>query len=175
METKLHLYTGEGKGKTTAAMGLALRSLGHGNRVLIAQFVKDGRSGELRALARLPQALVCAGKPVKGFVSRMTAEEKERTAKEQLEQARALIALMDKERPALVVLDELAMAVHLGLLGDQAAADLIDAGLAHGEVAVTGRCAPDWLHRRADYVSVVTPEKHPYKTEGLKARKGIEW
>jgi cob(I)alamin adenosyltransferase len=60
---KLHLYMGQGKGKTTAAMGLALRALGHGRRVLIAQFLKDGRSGELRTLKNLPGALVAEVAP----------------------------------------------------------------------------------------------------------------
>ena len=68
MNNKLHVYTGNGKGKTTAAMGLAVRSAGHGRRVLIAQFLKDGRSGELNAFKMLPSVEVYPMKPVSGFV-----------------------------------------------------------------------------------------------------------
>ena len=67
MNNKLHVYTGNGKGKTTAAMGLAVRSAGHGRRVLIAQFLKDGRSGELNAFKMLPNVEVYPMKPVSGF------------------------------------------------------------------------------------------------------------
>lgn len=74
---KLHLYTGTGKGKTTAAMGLAFRALGHGERVLIAQFLKDGRSGELQAFKRFENATLWPGEPVKTFVFRMTPQQKE--------------------------------------------------------------------------------------------------
>ena len=69
---KLHVYTGPGKGKTTAAMGLALRSLGHGNAVLVAQFMKRANSGELAALRRL-NACVLTAPPISGFTFRMDA------------------------------------------------------------------------------------------------------
>ena len=75
MTNKLHVYTGEGKGKTTAGMGLALRSVGHGNRVLVAQFMKRGNSGELKALQTFPNARVTMAEPVKGFTFRMSEEE----------------------------------------------------------------------------------------------------
>ena len=83
MKGKLHVYTGTGKGKTTAAMGLALRSLGHGRRVLIAQFLKDGRSGELAALCTFKQATIYPAKPISGFVFAMSPEEKEEAADEE--------------------------------------------------------------------------------------------
>ena len=82
MKGKLHVYTGNGKGKTTAAMGLALRSLGHGRRVLIAQFLKDGRSGELAALCTFEQATIYPAKPISGFVFAMSPEEKEEAKKD---------------------------------------------------------------------------------------------
>ena len=72
MERRLHLYYGDGKGKTSAGMGLALRALGHGKRALIAQFMKTGQSGELNALRLIPGATVFDMKPVRGFLFRMT-------------------------------------------------------------------------------------------------------
>ena len=175
MEHKLHLYTGEGKGKTTAAMGLALRALGHGERVLIAQFLKDGRSGELAALCQFPTAIVWDAAPVKKFVFRMTAEEKADARREQTDQARALTAAIADQAPELIILDELALALERDMVEESVARTLLDAALSSGETVVTGRCAPDWIRERAAYVSVILAEKHPYMTEGLPARKGVEW
>lgn len=118
MEHKLHLYTGEGKGKTTAAMGLALRALGHGQRVLIAQFMKDGRSGELTALAQLPGATVFPAKPISGFTFRMTPEQLAQTRQEQTLQAEALAVLIRETQPQTVILDELGQALSSGLVDE---------------------------------------------------------
>ena len=98
MTGKLHVYTGNGKGKTTAAMGLALRSLGHGRRVLIAQFLKDGRSGELTALRTFERATVYPAEPISGFVFAMTAEEKEEAARRQNAQAAEIQKKNNKKR-----------------------------------------------------------------------------
>lgn len=172
---KMHVYTGDGKGKTTAAMGLALRCLGHGRRVLIAQFLKDGRSGELVALAHLPGAMVWKGAPVTKFTFRMSPGERAQTAAEQTDQARQLTTEIERSRPDMVVLDELGEAVHLGLVEDAAARRLIDAAMAVAETVVTGRDVPEWMLARADYVSRIAAERHPYQTEGLRARQGVEW
>lgn len=172
---KLHLYTGEGKGKTTAAMGLALRSLGHERRVFIAQFMKNGRSGELKALAQFPNASIFEAKPTTKFTSRMTKDELVEETKIQTAQARELIERIAKEKPELIVLDELAIALYSNLVDENTANRLIGEALLYGECVITGRYAPSWLSERADYVSRITPEKHPFKTEGLHARKGIEW
>lgn len=175
MQNKLHLYTGEGKGKTTAAMGLALRSLGHARRVLIAQFMKNGRSGELLALSQFPNAILFEAKPIEKFTARMSSEELAEEALVQTEQAKALIERIAVEKPALTVLDELSMALHLHLVDAETAQRLMDTVLLHGECVVTGRYAPSWLTARADYVSRIMPEKHPFESEGLHARRGIEW
>ena len=110
MKGKLHVYTGNGKGKTTAAMGLALRSLGHGRRVLIAQFLKDGRSGELAALCTFEQATIYPAKPISGFVFAMSPEEKEEAARQQNAQAADIQKTAEAIQPALTVLDELNVA-----------------------------------------------------------------
>ena len=161
MTGKLHVYTGDGKGKTTAAMGLALRSLGHGRRVLIAQFLKDGRSGELAALRTFERATVYPAKPISGFVFAMTAAHIQSEA--------------EGLRPALTVLDELNVALACGMVTRENAERLIDAALAFGDVVSTGRNAPEWLRERADYVSEIAAQKHPFQTEKLAAREGIEY
>lgn len=171
---RLHLYTGSGKGKTTAAMGLALRALGHDLRVTIAQFMKDGSSGELRGLAALGACLHPAPLMHK-FTFQMTAEELAAAAELLTAHARALTAGMEELQPDLLVLDEFAIAADLGLIAEDAAKALIDAALARGEVAVTGASAPRWLIDRADYLSCISAQRHPFTTEGLPARKGVEW
>lgn len=175
MTGKLHVYTGCGKGKTTAAMGLALRSLGHGRRVLVAQFLKDGRSGELTALRTFERATVYPAKPVSGFVFAMTAAEKEEAARQQNAQAADIRKTVEAIQPALTVLDELNVALSCGMVTRENAEELIDAALAFGDVVSTGRRAPDWLRERADYVSEIEAKKHPFDTEKLAAREGIEY
>ena len=172
---KLHLYYGTGKGKTTAAMGLAVRALGHGQRVLIAQFLKSGTSGELEAFRRLEGALVYPSVQVKGFLFQMTPEERAATCAEQTQMARELAAYILREQPQTIILDELAVAWQLGIVEEQAAIALVEAALSCGETITTGRDAPAWLHHHADYVSRIDAEKHPYNTEGLMAREGVEW
>ena len=174
-EHKLHLYTGEGKGKTSAAMGLALRALGHGQRVLVAQFMKDGTSGELTALSQLPGASIYPAKPISGFTFRMTLEELETARREQTEQALLLTELIQNTQPQTVILDELGIALSSSLVEEEAARRLLAVSLSCAETAVTGRRAPEWLHTMSDYVSVIGAEKHPYTTEGLAAREGVEW
>ena len=171
----LHVYTGEGKGKTTAAMGLALRSLGHGNRVLIAQFMKNGISGELKALEQLPNATVRTAPPIKGFVTRLSDGDRQAAADEQRCFADSLISLIEEIKPQTVILDELNVALNLGMLGEETALRLIDCAMKYGETAATGRGAPDWLIEKADYVSRIEAQKHPYNTRKQPARKGVEW
>lgn len=172
---KLHLYTGDGKGKTTAAMGLALRCLGHGGRVLVGQFVKDGTSGELLALRQISGVTVMPCSPMEGFATRMAEDDRIAAAQAQTEYAHALICVVEEVCPDCVILDELAMAMVLGMVPEDAAQALIEAALRHGETVVTGYAAPAWLHDRADYVTRMSAEKHPYKEEKLPARRGVEW
>ena len=172
---KLHLYTGPGKGKTTAAMGLALRALGHGQRVLIAQFMKNGKSGELTALANLPGATVSLAAPISKFTFSMNASELDKTRMEQTGHARSLIKMLSSLSPDTVILDELAVAVSGGFIDEETARMLISLSLSTAETVVTGRNAPDWLRDMSDYMSVIVAEKHPYNTENLPAREGVEW
>ena len=172
---RLHVYWGEGKGKTTAAMGLALRSLGHGNRVLIGQFIKDGTSGELAALRQFANAEVCPAEPLYGLATSLPEAERRAAARAQ---AAYLVSLQEKLtafQPQTVILDELGMALFLEMVGEAAARALIASALICGETVVTGRYAPAWLLEQADYVSRIDAMKHPYLTEGLKARQGVEW
>ena len=165
----LHLYWGDGKGKTTAAMGLALRALGRGWRVTVVQFLKDGTSGETEPLRQLgARVLACPG-PAK-FSWEMTPAERDRTRAAQdalLEEALSLPC-------DLLVLDEACGALEAGLLDE---ALLKRAALdrpAGQEVVLTGRAPAPWMEERADYITRMEGVRHPFDG-GAPARRGIEY
>lgn len=165
----IHLYWGEGKGKTTAAMGLALRALGRGQRVTVVQFLKDGTSGELEPLRRLGAA-VFAGKGCGKFVSQMTAGERADTARQNTRHLRDAL-----EQPCdLLILDEACAAWQL---------DMVDRGLLRSavlerpqgrEVVLTGREPAPWMAEAAHYSTEMRCHRHPYQ-QGVAAREGVEF
>ena len=175
MIRKLHVYWGDGKGKTTAAMGLALRCLGHGKRVLIAQFMKNGNSGELKALAAFPEATVMTAPPMAGFTFQMNEGETQSAQAQQTAFAEEARQTIREARPFLIILDELGIALATDLVQEDVGRALIREAMACGETAVTGYCVPQWLIDEADYASHVVMQRHPFVTEGLPAREGIEW
>ena len=175
MEHKLHLYYGNGKGKTTAGMGLAVRFLGHGKKVLIAQFMKDGTSGELAALKHFPNVKVFDIEPFKGFFAQMTPNEQKKAIASQTQEAQRLQEAICHLHPDMILLDELAIACVVGIVPQNVAESLVAAAVQYGETVVTGYDAPDWLKEQANYVTHLTAEKHPFETEGLSARKCVEW
>ena len=166
----LHLYWGDGKGKTTAAMGLALRALGSGKRVVIVQFLKGGNSGEIPLLARLG-AEIYRGKAGQKFVFQMTPEEKAATRELQDQNLAAAMA-----RPAdLLVLDETLYALKAGILERSEVEELMDAARrTRCHLVLSGRDAPDWLVEAADLVTEMGEIKHPWRA-GIKAAPGIEF
>lgn len=174
MQNLLHVYTGDGKGKTTAAMGLAMRVLGHGQTVLVAQFMKRPNSGELVSLGKLSGATVYPMPPMLLFSFQMTSEQLEEVRRSQTAEAENIIKIAAELQPALTVLDELAVAMDQRLVPEEVAMRLIDEALKWGDVVVTGRGASDTLIARADYVSRIEAVKHPFHS-GIPARKGIEW
>lgn len=168
----VQVYTGDGKGKTTAALGLALRAWGHGARVLVIQFMK-GRIdyGELAAARRLPGFdIEQYGRET--FVDRdEPAAEDVALAREALARARQVVA---ENAYDLVVLDEVNVAVDYGLVETKEILDLVAARPPEMELVLTGRGAPAAFVEAADLVSEVREIKHHYR-EGVAARKGIEF
>lgn len=166
----IHLYCGNGKGKTTAAMGLALRAAGRRERVVIAQFLKGADSGERYALAQLPQVeLLPLPEQVK-FTFQMDEQER----REASQRCRALLEVA-RERAKdcfLLVLDEACAAVNSGLLPLEELLDCLDNLTC--EIVLTGRDPAPQLLERADYITQMEPLRHPYQ-RGITARKGIEW
>ena len=165
----LHLYYGDGKGKTTAAMGLALRAMGSGKRVVILQFLKGGKSGEVPLLERLG-AKVYRGKAGQKFVFQMNEAEKEATR--QLQNANLTAAMAD---PAdLLILDEAGSAWELDMVDKALLQKAVLERPAEQECVLTAHAAPQWMLDAADYVTEMKCCRHPYQ-RGISARKGIEY
>ena len=170
-----HVYTGEGKGKTTAAMGLALRALGAGLQVRVFQFCKSQPSGEIRALSKIAPGIVRrADCDQKKFTWDMTPAEKEAwTEAQQALFDEACDAACDKDVD-LVILDEALGAASAGALGVDQLAYLIAHKYRGTELVLTGRNAPARLIELADYATEMRMIKHPYAA-GVQARKGVEY
>jgi cob(I)alamin adenosyltransferase len=167
----VHIYTGEGKGKTTAALGLALRAVGNGLRVLVLQFLKGGESGEREAAVALAPLLQIRSRGGAGFVTAGAAgAEDVRMAKAALAEAREEMLSSSWD---LLVLDEVNTAVSFGLLPVEAVVRLIEKKPAGLELVLTGRHAPAELVARADLVTEMKDVRH-YFRKGVAARKGIE-
>ena len=113
--------------------------------------------------------------PIKGFTSRLSPEDRSSARADQTAFAEEAASQIDLWQPETVILDELGIALALDMVDEEGARKLIDKALSSGETAVTGREVPEWLSHKADYVSRITAEKHPYVTEKLPARKGVEW
>ncbi|MCY2925860.1 MAG: cob(I)yrinic acid a,c-diamide adenosyltransferase [Planctomycetota bacterium] len=172
-QPRILVFTGEGKGKTTAALGMALRAAGHGMRVHIIQFVKaDPRTGEINALSHLPGVtLVQAGR---GFLPPATDPKfaaHQAAARDGLAQARQALAAGDIE---LLILDELCLAVSAGLVAEAQVLELI-AGSGRASLVLTGRGATPGLIAAADTVTEMRPVKHLFDTNRGSAAKGVEF
>lgn len=165
----VHLYWGEGKGKTTAAMGLALRALGSGLRVVVVQFLKSGTSGELRPLEQLGAA-VYSGKAELKFTSQMTEDERTKTRAMQTANLKSALELPCD----LLILDEACAAWQLDMVDQTLLQRAVYDRPQNCEVVLTGREPADWMRRVADYSTEMRCHKHPYQ-QGIKARKGVEF
>ena len=167
----VHLYCGDGKGKTTAAMGLAMRAAGRGLRVLIVQFLKSTPTGELEILKLLPQVKVLRSSKQLGFTFRMNEEQKRRAAV--IQQQLFAGAKEQMQDTDLLILDEVMAAINAGMLQTEQVAGLLRERPAGLEVVLTGRNPPPELIELADYISEIKKVKHPFD-KGIAARDGIE-
>ncbi len=166
-----YLYTGTGGGKTTNALGLALRSVGHGHKVVIIQFMKWWKNtGEYKIRKKLEPYYEIYQFGRKGWIGLSNLEEEDKTlAKRGLEFAKKIV----KERkPHLLVLDEINLAVHCKLLDFSEVLDLLDNIPKKTDVVLTGRHAPKELMDRADFVNEVRDIKHPKE---IPTTKGIQY
>lgn len=170
----VHLYYGDGKGKTTAAIGQAVRMAGSGAGVFFVQFLKGQPSAEVRMLLSMPGMTVLRGKAHGRFAAEMTAEDKEAAAalhERQLELA-ADAALRGEAQ--MIVLDEVLDAVDTGLLSLETLLSCISRCRDYAEIVLTGRNPAEEILDYADYVTQMIKEKHPFD-QGIVPRKGIEY
>lgn len=168
------VFTGNGKGKTTSALGMALRAWGQGMRVLVLQFIKGGwRYGELEAAARLGERFEMrqAGE---GFISgsdEVSMEKHRQAAGKALKEAAAAISSGNYD---LIILDEINYALDYGLISKEEVIKLVRAKPPRLHLALTGRNAPPEIIELADLVTEMKEIKHPF-ARGIKAQKGIEF
>lgn len=165
----VHLYWGNGKGKTTAAMGVALRSLAAGKRVVIVQFLKGRESGEVKLLSQLG-AKIFRGKSGQKFVFQMTEQEKAETRKTQEENLLAALG----EPADMLILDEACAALKLGMVDEALLKRAVLEKPESQELILTGREPADWMETAADYSTEMHCWRHPYE-KGITAREGVEY
>lgn len=170
----LQIYTGDGKGKTTAALGLTIRAAGAGMNVLFSQFVKSMNTSELNIINKVDNIDVLRYASSKKFAWDMNDEEKAGLKKEMQLQLKDTLRIVKEKNCDVVVFDELLGALHGEYINKQDILDLVDNRAKNCEYIITGRAAPDWLIEKADLVSSVDPIKH-YMDAGVNARKGIEF
>ena len=168
----LMVFTGPGKGKTTAAFGMALRAVGHGMRVGVAQFIKGGRdSAECVVLSRFENVDF---RTIGDGFTWLTQDREQDIATAERAWAEAERMIGDP-RYDLVILDELNIVLNYGYLDLAGVLATFSNGRPELHIAVTGRNAPDELVKLADLVSEIRAIKHPYREQGVKAQKGIEF
>jgi len=172
----IHIYSGDGKGKTTAALGLALRAIGAGRKVIIIQFMKMGEYSEHKAIKkfRLPISIESYGigyYKILGDKHSKTAHQK--AAQKALEYARESIAAQKHD---LIILDEINVAVYLGLIKIEEVIQLLTPKTytIKSEIVLTGRHAHPKLKKTAHLITDMKKVKH-YFDQGQKARRGIEY
>jgi len=171
----LIVYTGDGKGKTTAALGMTVRAVGYDWKICIVQFIKGSwKYGELEGIKRLAPnvELTTVGEGFVGIVDDKKDIEEHRSAA-----TKGLKLAVEKIKSGgfqLVILDEINVALQLKLVDRSEVEAIIDQKPTGQHLVLAGRNAPDWLVERADLVTEMKEVKHPFKS-GLKARKGIDW
>jgi len=169
MKGYVQVYTGNGKGKTTASLGLSIRAAGAGLNVFIVQFMKQGDYSEIKALSKFENIRVeqyGAGKFVKGSPS---DDERQKCAKGY----DRLCALLSSGKYDLIIAEEANVAFSCGLFTEKELLHLLDIRPDHVELVITGRGAPESLIERADLVTEMKEVRHYYK-QGVSARVGIE-
>lgn len=173
MKGLIHIYEGDGKGKTTAAIGLAVRCAGSGGKVLLTQFLKSNQSSEMNILKQIAFIEVVLSEADFGFSWNMSDETKDRA---RVANDKLLLKVMDQAKSGeyrLLILDEIVDAYNLKLIHQEMLIEFLKDKPEELEVVMTGRNPAIELVELADYISDMRKIKHPYD-QGTKARKGIE-
>lgn len=171
MKGYIHLYTGKGKGKTTAAFGLALRAAGAGEKVFFAQFVKGKSYSEIEAVQKYIPDITIKQYGLGCFIVKTPTEKDIDAAREGLAEVSCILA---SGKYDMVVLDEASIAVYYNLFSVEELIEAIKKKKEETEIIITGRYAPEKLIEMADLVTEMKEVKH-YYTSGVEARKGIDY
>lgn len=170
----VHIYCGDGKGKTSAAVGLSVRAAGRGMKVLVVRFLKTENSGEVEVLRSIPGITVTPCDRTFGFVFRMTEEQKKEASVYYQNRFDRAIQEVVKDQYDLLILDEILASCNYGMVNEQSVIQFLQNRPENLEVVLTGRDPSPKLLELADYVSEICMRKHPYE-KGIQARKGIEF
>ncbi len=169
---RIHIYYGDGKGKTTAAMGQIMRAAGCGFKVLVFQFLKDNTSSERAVLEALPAVTCLPGRDDVKFYSQMNSDERTEAAhynNKALDEIVKFCSPFD-----MLLLDEALCAVKLGLLNEDKLVSFLEHKPKELEIILTGHEASERILKLGDYVTKMCKVRHPYE-KGVQARKGIEY
>lgn len=174
----VHLYTGEGKGKTSAAIGLCIRAAGWNRQVCFAQFMKGNDTGEVHVLENLASVTVLRSKKNFGFYHAMSESDKAELADIHNKILDRLLEIAESANCDMIILDEVTYPVKWNLLDMEKLQRLLKMGKGEAagamELVLTGRGAENVLLETADYITEMKCVRHPFK-KGVKARKGIEF
>jgi len=169
----VHIYHGDGKGKTTCGMGLCVRAAGAGKKVLIYQFLKNSHSSELAVLKNIPGVTVMEGKEDAKFTFCMTDEEKAECKKYYTEKFREICQKVVAGDYDVLYLDEILHVINKGMIEEDDVLAFLDTRPEKLEVIMNGYYPGEKLREAADYISFIQKEKHPFD-KGIPARVGIE-
>ncbi|MBC8439417.1 MAG: cob(I)yrinic acid a,c-diamide adenosyltransferase [Deltaproteobacteria bacterium] len=170
MKGYIHIYTGDGKGKTTAALGLAIRTVGAGRKVFIGQFLKSGDYSEIKALKKFADQITIEHYGLGRFVKGHPTQEDIEAGMEGYKRVTQIVEAGEHD---LVILDEGNIAVKYNIFSEQDLLDLLEKKPDHMEIVVTGRGATLTIIEKADLVVEMKAIKH-YFQKGVEARVGIE-
>ncbi|MGI6704629.1 MAG: cob(I)yrinic acid a,c-diamide adenosyltransferase [Clostridia bacterium] len=171
----IQVYTGDGKGKTTAALGQALRAVGAGYRVYMVQFLKGGSTGELEAAKRLePEFRIFRFEKERGFFWTLSDSEKKELKSEVNEAFEFIREVVRGEKCNILILDEVMGILHNGLLTVDEVCNLLEQKPDKMEIILTGRDVPEKIKEMAHLVTEMRLVKHPFD-RGIGSREGIEW
>lgn len=169
----IHIYCGNGKGKTTTGMGLCTRAAGFGYRVLIYQFMKNNKTSERKILEQVPNITFIDGLEQEKFSFQMTPEEKEQRRQYYEQQFNLITQIAREEHYDILFCDELIYTIRAGLFTESILTDYLKNKPENLEIILTGQDPSQELMNLADYVSEIRKIKHPFD-QGIHARLGIE-
>ena len=168
----IQVYTGNGKGKTTAALGQALRAAGHGKKTYIGQFLKGQKYGELTSINKLKPLISITQFGRDAFIH-VSEDPDEKDIQKARDGLKACTKAMLSGEYDIIILDEINVAIHFGLIKEKSVLNFLERKPKNIEVILTGRYAPEAIIQKADLVTEMKEIKH-YYTQGIRARTGIE-